>query len=116
VALTDDEAVILSLGYSPVFVRPANLVAYWPLVGRSSPEPDIVGGYDMTLVGSPTVADHPRIIYSTSDRLGLTAATAATNPLLPEEHPPLGPMNPTQPMGFAPQGYERGETLWSCAR
>ncbi len=35
VILTADEAAILSKGYSPLFVRPQNLVAYWPLIRES---------------------------------------------------------------------------------
>jgi hypothetical protein len=49
VALTDDEIAELAKGASPLLVKPANLVAYWNLFGRSCPEPDIVGGFDMTL-------------------------------------------------------------------
>lgn len=63
VALTDAEVATLALGYSPLLVRPASLVAYWPLIGRMSPEIDLVGGFDMTLNGSPTTADHPPTIY-----------------------------------------------------
>jgi hypothetical protein len=62
VALSDEEAAILAKGYSPLLVRPASLVAYWPLIGRYSPEIDIKGGYALTVSGA-TVGDHPRIIY-----------------------------------------------------
>ncbi len=48
-ALSDDEIASLAKGASPLLVKPANLVAYWNLFGRSCPEPDIVGGFDMTL-------------------------------------------------------------------
>jgi len=41
VALTDAEVAILADGFSPLLVRPASLVAYWPLIGRYSPEIDI---------------------------------------------------------------------------
>ncbi len=44
VALTDAEVAVLAAGYSPLFVRPQNLVAYWPLV-RGLTDP--VGRYDM---------------------------------------------------------------------
>lgn len=64
-ALTDAEIAILALGYSPLLVRPQSLVAYWPLIGRTSPEIDRVGGYNMTLVNAPTTAVHPRVIYPT---------------------------------------------------
>ncbi len=58
VALTDAEVAILAAGYSPLFVRPQNLVAYWPLI-RGLTDP--VGGYDMTASGT-VVSVHPRII------------------------------------------------------
>lgn len=61
--LTAAEAQSLAAGYSPLLIRPQSLVAYWPLIGRTSPEIDIVGGYNMTLVNTPTTAAHPRIIY-----------------------------------------------------
>lgn len=63
VALSDAEVSVLATGVSPLFVRPASLIAYWPLIGRLSPEIDRVGGFDMTLNASPTTAAHPRVIY-----------------------------------------------------
>lgn len=47
---------------APSLVRPEALVHYWPLMGRTSPEIDVVGGANFTVSGA-TVADHPRIIY-----------------------------------------------------
>lgn len=61
--LTQREITMLSLARSPSLVRPQNRVAYWRLMGRNSPEIDIVGGYDMTLNNGPTWAPHPRIFY-----------------------------------------------------
>ena len=61
VVLTDAEVAMLALGLCPLFVRPANLVGYWPIIGRYSPEIDLVGGFDMTVTGA-TVSNHPRII------------------------------------------------------
>lgn len=43
-----------SSGDNPLAVQAANLVAYWPLAGDASPEPDDKGSYDLTLTGSPT--------------------------------------------------------------
>lgn len=63
VALTDAEIAMLAKGASPVMVRPASLVSYWPLIGRESPEPDRVGGYNLTLTNAPIAAAHPRIFY-----------------------------------------------------
>lgn len=68
-ALTDAEATMLSLGVSPLFIRPGNLLVYYPLVGRYSPEIDTVGGFNQTLTGTPAVADHCRVFYPR----GLTA-------------------------------------------
>ena len=65
VALTDDEVLLLSRGFSPTFVRPANLIAYYPLLGRTSPEIDLVGGFNLTLTGT-SVSDHPRILLPQS--------------------------------------------------
>jgi len=59
VALTDAEVALLAKGYSPLFVRPQNLVSYWPLVRSLN---DIVGGYNLSASGT-TVAAHSRIIY-----------------------------------------------------
>lgn len=79
VDLTDAEIAILGLGYSPLFVRPAFLAAYWPLIGRNSPEIDRVGGYNMTLNASPTTAAHPRVIYPARQSI-----------VTPQEFSPIG--------------------------
>lgn len=64
VALDDAEALALARGLSPTMIRPASLVAYWPLFGNDSPEPDRwKNRHDLTLVASPTKADHPRMFY-----------------------------------------------------
>lgn len=62
-ALSDAEVAVLATGISPLFVRPASLVAYWPLMGLLSPEPDIIGKYSMTLNAAPTAGDHVPITY-----------------------------------------------------
>ena len=68
-ALTDEEVAILAKGFSPLFVRPQNLVCYWPLLGGTYPGVggapiDKVGGYNFTNTsGVPTPAVHGRIIY-----------------------------------------------------
>lgn len=58
IALTDDEVLILSKGYSPLFVHPQNLIAYWPLIRGLN---DKVGGYNLTATGT-VVSSHCRII------------------------------------------------------
>lgn len=62
VALSDAEVALLAQGISPLHVRPNDLVGYWPLIGRHSPEIDIVGGFDMTVNGTPTAASHINIV------------------------------------------------------
>lgn len=62
IALSDADIADLAKGYPPPAVRRDGLVAYWRLFGRSSPEPDFWGRFDMTLVNAPTQIAHPRII------------------------------------------------------
>jgi len=85
VALTGAEILQLSLGYSPLFVRPESLVAYYPLIrgDASGDEPDYVGGLKMVEQGTVAVATHPRVFYPSSPiKLGVPAAAAppAGNP------------------------------------
>jgi hypothetical protein len=53
VQLTSAEMLALSKGLSPLKVRPASLIGYWPLLGIS-PEPDPRGNTGLTLVGAVT--------------------------------------------------------------
>lgn len=59
--LTASEVAILAKRYSPLFI-PSGLVWYAPIMGKNSPERDIVGGDSGTLTGTTAFA-HPRIIY-----------------------------------------------------
>ena len=63
--LSDEEIGVLAAGYSPLFVRPQNLVGYWPLIRKGSAVDniDIVGRYNMTDYNGPSDASHCRIIY-----------------------------------------------------
>lgn len=61
VALTDAEVAILAKGYSPLLVRPASLVAYWPLIRDE--DQDRVGGYDLTAFNTPSIATHCPVLY-----------------------------------------------------
>jgi len=63
VALSDAELLMLSKGFSPLQIRPESLIAYWPILGRTSPEIDLVGRLELTVTGPPLVKEHPRIIY-----------------------------------------------------
>lgn len=62
-SLTDADVAMLSAGYAANTVRPDQLVNYWPLLGKTSPEIDIVGKKDLTVTGA-TASNHPRIILS----------------------------------------------------
>lgn len=60
VALTADERATLQLGYSPLFVRPGNLVFYLPCIGGDATI-NLLGAA-MTETGTITEDDHPRVI------------------------------------------------------
>jgi hypothetical protein len=57
VALSDAEVALLAAGVSPLEVARANLVAYWPL--WRDEDVDVIGGYNLADVNTPSVADHP---------------------------------------------------------
>lgn len=61
--LTDDERDIVMQTGCPLSV-PRGLVSYFPLIGRSSPEPDLMGGPVLPLIGAPSAAAHSRVFYS----------------------------------------------------
>ncbi len=88
VALSDDEAVMLSLGFSPLFVRPQGLVLYAPLVRDII---DRVGGLALADTNGTTVADHLAAIYPAAPFIGLSAAAApaAATSLLPRYGHPI---------------------------
>ena len=65
-ALSDAEIASLAKGFSPLFIRPESLIDYWPLIGRFSPEIDVVGGMNGTLNSAPGAAAHPGILYPAS--------------------------------------------------
>ncbi len=52
-------------GYSALLVQRSHLKHYWRLTGNSSPEPDEISGYDLTLTGT-TRSDGPVIDYGTT--------------------------------------------------
>ncbi|NIP55018.1 MAG: hypothetical protein GWN00_14850, partial [Aliifodinibius sp.] len=58
--LSDDEIRSLAQGFSPLFVDPVNLVAYYPLLRTDK---DWVGGYDLTAYNTPSWGTtHPPVI------------------------------------------------------
>lgn len=77
VALTAAEIASLAEGVSPLFIRPASLVGYWPLIGNDSPEIDLVGGNDMTLGGTPTAVAHPAVMRPSAQILQFPPSAAA---------------------------------------
>lgn len=77
VALDADSRKALAQGKSPLLVRPENLVFYCPIIGRSSPEPDYIGGLQLALTGTVAKADHPRIIQPRRQPLIFVSAGGA---------------------------------------
>lgn len=60
VILTVPEIQLLASGVRPIDIRTSNLVAYWPLNGNVSPEPDMAGSYAGTVTGA-VKGDHPKV-------------------------------------------------------
>ena len=63
VALAAEDVARLALALDPRMVRPQGLVAYWPLIGRYSPEIDRRGGLGLTVSGA-VAAVHPRMFHA----------------------------------------------------
>lgn len=61
-SLTDAEVASLATGISPFKIRPSALVAYWPLIGNTSPEVNLVSTATQTVQGTLSAAAHPRVI------------------------------------------------------
>jgi len=59
--LSQAQVEALAVGADPRTIQSTNLIQYCRIAGSVSPEPDIVGTYDLTLVGSPTRADGPTV-------------------------------------------------------
>lgn len=79
VALTAAEVASLARGVSPLLVRPGSLFAYWPLIGRVSPDLELLNGLSVNVVNSPPHADHTRVYYPAS------AYVHALTPAPPED-------------------------------
>ena len=81
-ALTAEEFAALAAGTSPLLIRPDALVNYYPIIGRHSPEIDLVGGNDLTVNGA-TASDHPRMFYPARSRFvparGVTERTVTAS-------------------------------------
>ena len=61
IALSDAIVAMLAQRVHPYRIYPANIIAYWPIFGNSSPEVDLSGGgLNLTVVGT-TLSDHPPV-------------------------------------------------------
>ena len=91
--LTAVEVAILAKGYSPLFVRPQNLVAYWPLIRpyESSEHcrklndlvgPHILSCWEADTADLPVAAPHCRIIHPAPAQTLLVAGQLGITPLL----------------------------------
>jgi hypothetical protein len=83
--LTADERAVLQAARCPTFV-PRGLVSYLPIIGRTSPEVELIGGEDLPVVGAPLAAGHPRVRYPSSPYIPSLVAAAVS---VPSISPPL---------------------------
>lgn len=84
-ALSAGEVSILAKGYSPLFVRPQDLVMYWALIRESASENediDKVGGHDFVDYNGPGDAAHPRVLNPAPFVLGGLQGVVAVTPLV----------------------------------
>lgn len=85
-ALTAKEIAALGQGVSPLYVRPGNLVGYWPLWGVHSPEIDLVGTPHVLTVTGATLGNHAPVVPYNAHRWGTDgeeiAAAAAGHPAM----------------------------------
>jgi hypothetical protein len=79
VALTAGEALALGSGASPLTIRPASLIRYWPFLGINSPEPNPLGTTTMTLTGTSIQANHPPIFYPKRRPIGIYFPAVSTS-------------------------------------
>lgn len=73
--LDDEDVLAFNEGLSPLLIRPELLAGYWPLIGRFSPEIDLVGDAPLVLTGSPAQASHTRVIMPARKRLYVPLTT-----------------------------------------
>ena len=72
-----DEIAALAKGISPLLIRPSLLMAYWPLIGKNSPETDRIANFDLSLTGTAAFA-HPRVYMPRPRKLILPSAGATS--------------------------------------
>lgn len=83
--LTADERAVLEATRCPLFV-PRGLVSYLPLIGRTSPEVELIRGENLTVSGEPLAASHPRVRYPSAPYVPSLEAAAVS---IPSIGPPL---------------------------
>jgi hypothetical protein len=69
----------LADGFTPDQIRPDLLIGHMPIMGRTSPEPDRMGGLTGTITGTLAYRDNPRLI-TPPRRQVVTKAVAAAVP------------------------------------
>jgi len=75
--LTPEEILMLSKGFSPLFIRLSNLVSYLPFVRDD--DNDIINNIAMTIGDSPSITAHPRVFYPENNFI-LTTPTGVAPP------------------------------------
>jgi hypothetical protein len=81
---------LLAKGYSPLFVLPQSLVAYWPLLGAFAPEIDVTGTATGTVTGSLPRDLHPAVLYPAPPLILDTPTAVASSVLFRKTLSPLG--------------------------
>lgn len=84
--LAADEIAALGKGYSPLAVSRRNLVRYIPLLGRTSPEIELMTGSGLTVTGT-TYADHPPLRFQTVSYPSTPYRTATARQLVSVSSP-----------------------------
>jgi len=65
--LDQNDINILTKGFSSLFVKPQNLITYWPLIRDNN---DRIGAFTLTEINAPGVSDHmPKIFYPVSQHI-----------------------------------------------
>lgn len=83
ITLSDTNVAELARGMSPMLVRPDALVAYWPLWGTITTEPDrFVGAFHLTGFNTPTQATQhpPTMIYPSRPNIYRTSPAPPAPP------------------------------------
>ena len=92
VALSDSEFLLLGAGMSALYIRPGNLIAYNPIFGNQSPEPDLSGNGRTGALTSTTKVGHSPVLYPARPHIIAKApAPGGANPHNPFGHPFYGP-------------------------